>query len=299
MASSPVAGLAALMALAACLSQPAAAGTIHRRPARHPVSLDVQPAPEIEAQVTGEVAKSRSILEDLNPDNLLASPYLVSAIYYHDGFLNDFPVDRSSAAPERRIIGQISNLVTAECRARFMQLLHEMWAQPNPPGPEPPSQPVAYSKIGGGTRTHRYAIDLFAPEGAPVYAVSRGIVVLADGDWDPANLFSTSSRKGGNAVIVFDPDHNRFYRYCHLSAVQVSAGEVVTANQVVGSVGHTGLNASQPGHGRHLHFETNEYVAGRVRAVDYRRLRTMIRQWRSSSDLGDSRPPNSRTRVRQ
>lgn len=247
----------------------------------------MQPAPEIEAQVAGEVAKARRILDDLNAENLLASPYLVSAIYYHDGFLSDFAVDRDTGAPERRIIGQISNMLSRDRKARFIELLHEIPAHSDPAGAARSAVPVAYSKIGGGLRTHRYAIDLFAPEGATVHAVSRGIVVLADREWNPANLFSTTSRKGGNAVIVFDPDHDRFYRYCHMSTVQVSSGELVEASQIVGSVGHSGLNASQPGHGRHLHFEMNEYLDGHVRAIDYRRLRTMIRQWRSSSAAVD------------
>ena len=143
--------------------------------------------------------------------------------------------------------------------------------------------PVDYSASSAGRRTHQYAVDLFAPEGASVRAVSRGVVVLADRDWSRANLFSTTSRKGGNAVIVFDPDHDRFYRYCHMGTVLVSAGELVAAGQIVGNVGHSGLNASQAGHGRHLHFETNEYLQGHVRALDYRRLRTMLRQWRATS----------------
>ena len=60
------------------------------------------------------------------------------------------------------------------------------------------------------------------------------------------------------------------------------------ADQVVGTVGHTGLNASQPGHGRHLHFETNEYLRGHVRAIEYRGLRTMLRQWQSSPGVTES-----------
>jgi len=282
--------LTILIVVAACSALSAEAyPTTRRHPVSRPLSLDVQPTPEIETQVAEEVAKARRILDDLNTDNLLASPYLVSAIYYHDGFLTDFPVDRSSADPERRIIGQISNMLSAERKALFMRLLHEVWARSDPAGPERSAEPVAYSASGGGSGSHRYAIDLFAPEGAPVYTVSRGIVVLADRDWSPASLFSTTSRKGGNAVIVFDPDHDRFYRYCHLSTVQVSAGELLAAGRIVGSVGHSGLNASQPGHGRHLHFEMNEYLEGHVRAIDYRHLRTMLRQWRSSSDMKDSK----------
>jgi murein DD-endopeptidase MepM/ murein hydrolase activator NlpD len=286
--SAPIVKLTLLIAVAACPAQSAEASrTARRHPVSRPSILDVRPTPEIEAQVAEEVAKARRILDDLNIDNLFASPYVVSAIYYHDGFLSGFPVDRSSADPERRIIGQIGNMLSPEGKARFMRLLHEVWAQSDPAAPERSAEPVAYSASGGGRRSHLYAIDLFAPEGAAVYAVSRGMVVLADRDWSAASLFSTTSRKGGNAVIVFDPDHDRFYRYCHMSTVEVSAGELVTAGQIVGSVGHSGLNASQPGHGRHLHFETNEYLEGHVRAIDYRGLRAMLRQWRSSSDAKD------------
>jgi murein DD-endopeptidase MepM/ murein hydrolase activator NlpD len=287
--TAPFLKLTVLIVVAACSAQSAEAyRTTRRHPVSKPLSLDVQPTPEIEAQVAEEVAKARLILDDLNTDNLFASPYLVSAIYYHDGFLNGFPVDRSSADPERRIIGQIGNMLSPEGKARFVRLLHDVWARSGPAGPERSAEPVAYSASGGGSRSHKYAIDLFATEGAAVYSVSRGIVILADRDWSPDSLFSTTSRKGGNAVIVFDPDRDRFYRYCHMSTVQVSGGDLVAAGQIVGSVGHSGLNASQPGHGHHLHFETNEYLEGRVRAIDYRRLRTMLRQWRSSSGVRES-----------
>src|ERR1019366_8147170 len=133
----------------------------------------------------------------------------------------------------------------------------------------------------------RYAIDLFAPEGTPVIAVSRGVVVLADRDWSPENLFSTTSRKGGNAVIVFDPDRDRFYRYCHLSYVKMSSGDLVAAGERLGDVGHSGLNASLAGPGRPPHFETNQYSDGQVRALSYQQLRTMLRGWRLSSSPVD------------
>ena len=107
--STPVAVLAVFIT---CLSQPAGAYQTNRHHhVSRPVSLDVQPRPEIDARVAEEVARARKILDDLNTDNFLASPYLVSAIY-HDGLLTGFPVDRSSAAPERRIIGQIINITT-------------------------------------------------------------------------------------------------------------------------------------------------------------------------------------------
>ena len=278
----------AILALIACwFAQPAEGYRAkRRRPVSRPASLDVVPTAEVDARVADEVVKARRILEDLTTSNVLASPYLVSAFYYHDGFLNDFPVDRSSAAPERRIIGQISNLLTSEAKARFVRLLHEIWSRFDTPGPKGNAEPVAYLAVSG-RRSHRYAVDLFAPEGTPVIAVSRGVVVLADKEWSPESLFSTTSRKGGNAVIVFDPDRDRFYRYCHLSSVKVSSGDLVAAGECVGGVGHSGLNASQAGHGRHLHFEANEYSDGQVRAFSYQQLRTLLRGWHSSSGPRD------------
>jgi len=272
-----------LILIASWFAQPAEGySPKRRRPVSRPASLDVVPSAEVDARVADEVVKAARILEDLNTSNVLASPYLVSAFYYHDGFLNDFPADRTSAAPERRIIGQISNLLTPEAKVRFVRLLHEVWSRSEAPGPRRYTEPVAYRAVSG-RRSHRSAIDLFAPEGTPVIAVSRGVVVLADRDWSQENLFSTTSRKGGNAVIVFDPDRDRFYRYCHLNSVKASSGDLVAAGECLGEVGHSGLNASRAGHGRHLHFEINEYSGGQVRALSYQRLRAMLREWRSSS----------------
>jgi murein DD-endopeptidase MepM/ murein hydrolase activator NlpD len=275
-----VARLACLALLAASVSQPAPSRRSARRAPSRPASQSVEATPEIEARVTSEVARARQIIHDLSTDNLFDSPYLVSALYYHDGFLSDFPVDRSTASPERRIVGQISNELSADKKARFVRLLHELWERSEAGAAGTPVAPVAYSRCCG---RHKYAVDLFAPEGAPVQAVSRGIVVLADHDWRSDDLFSTTSRKGGNAVILFDPDHDRFYRYCHLSAVEVQPGAVVAPGQTIGRVGHSGLNASMPGHGRHLHFEANAYRDGHVSAFDSRQLRALLRQWRSSS----------------
>jgi murein DD-endopeptidase MepM/ murein hydrolase activator NlpD len=249
----------------------------------------VAPSPETDARVADEVAKARLILEQMNTSNIFASPYLVSAFYYHDGFLNDFSVDRQTASPERRIVGQISRLLTPQEKAEFPRLLHEVWSASGSAGPARSVEPVAYRAMSG-RRNHQYAVDLFATEGAAVSSVSRGVVVLADKGWSPEDLFSTASRKGGNAVIVFDPDHDRFYRYCHLGSVSVSAGHIVTAGEPLGTVGHTGLNASRAGHGRHLHFEANEYVNGRVKALDYQQLRAMLRKWRSNAARGAAFP---------
>ncbi len=254
----------------------AAAAAPHPRHASHSVNQDVKPSPEIEAKINDEVAKAKQILEHLDTKNFAASPYLVSAVYYHDGFLTDFEVDRNTADPNRRIVGRISQVLTPQLKVQFVKVMHQYWIHSEPQGIAYFSNPVPYSVMSTDSRDHQFAIDLFSYEGAPVLAATRGIVILAEQGWTASNSLSTSSRKGGNSIIIFAPDQNRFYRYCHLSAIHVSTGQIILAGQQIGSVGHTGLNASQPGHGQHLHFEVNEYSDGHVRAIDFHRLRVML-----------------------
>ena len=100
---------------------------------------------------------------------------------------------------------------------------------------------------------------------------------MADKNWTPGEAFSTTSQKGGNSVVVFDPDGERFLRYAHLDQVLVSAGTTVRAGDTLGTVGHTGLNAYRPKHGRHLHFEVNAFLDGKTRAFRKAELWTLIR----------------------
>ena len=61
--------------------------------------------------------------------------------------------------------------------------------------------------------------------------------------------------------IVFNYLTKEFFRYAHLNKVAVSPGELVMAGDNLGTVGHTGKNASLPGHGQHLHFEIRKYLS--------------------------------------
>jgi murein DD-endopeptidase MepM/ murein hydrolase activator NlpD len=90
-------------------------------------------------------------------------------------------------------------------------------------------------------------VDLAAPAGTAVHAASAGI---AHAGFDPGGA--------GIFVAVAVGQHVRVL-YCHLSIVQVVAGESVMPGEVIGEVGATGLAT-----GPHLHFEVQ--VDGR--AVD-------------------------------
>jgi murein DD-endopeptidase MepM/ murein hydrolase activator NlpD len=80
--------------------------------------------------------------------------------------------------------------------------------------------------------------DFSAAAGTPVYAPADGVVVLAE------PMFVR-----GNAIVL---DHGQgvFTGYWHLSEIGVTEGARVTAGQLLGKVGSTGLST-----GAHLHWE--------------------------------------------
>ncbi len=101
-------------------------------------------------------------------------------------------------------------------------------------------------------------------------------MVLAESGWVAGDWFSTSTVRGGNTVIVFDPDQTRFLRYAHLKKALVTTGLLIEAGEEIGRVGHTGFNASRAGHGHHLHFEINEFLNGTVTALPHEELEALL-----------------------
>ena len=91
--------------------------------------------------------------------------------------------------------------------------------------------------FNGMPRAPHAGADLHAVTGTPVHSTNRGRVVLAK------DLFFT-----GNTVIV---DHGLgiYSLYAHLSRIDVSDGDVVERNQVLGLSGATGRVT-----GPHLHW---------------------------------------------
>lgn len=89
-----------------------------------------------------------------------------------------------------------------------------------------------------GYRKFHAGIDFGAPSGAPIYAATDGVVVMA-------------GRAGGcgNAVKI-NHGGDLATRYCHMSRVATSNGQRVRQGQIIGYVGSTGLST-----GPHLHYE--------------------------------------------
>lgn len=85
----------------------------------------------------------------------------------------------------------------------------------------------------GGTRM------FFMPDGVPALATSAGVVTFAN------------RTPVGNTVVIRHPNGWATY-YTHLSSLAVRAGELVSAGQVLGTIGASPEDAARL---RHLHFE--------------------------------------------
>jgi murein DD-endopeptidase MepM/ murein hydrolase activator NlpD len=92
--------------------------------------------------------------------------------------------------------------------------------------------------ILGYYRMHT-GLDIGGASGQPIWAANEGIVIMAG--WNGGY---------GNTVIIQHADSSVTSLYAHQTAFAVGVGDYVTAGQVIGYVGSTGMST-----GPHLHFE--------------------------------------------
>lgn len=121
-------------------------------------------------------------------------------------------------------------------------------------GNETPVSPIAFQRpvsgpIGdrfgaGRERGRKHAgLDFPVPHGTPILASAAGTVIFA----------GYNSGGYGNLVVVQHP-YGYTTWYAHMSKVQSTVGQTVTAGTQLGLVGSTG-NSTGP----HLHFEIRQY----------------------------------------
>lgn len=84
-----------------------------------------------------------------------------------------------------------------------------------------------------------YAVDIVAPRGTPVKAVSDGTVIFAE--WTAETGYVILLRHPGDLISV----------YKHNASLTKEQGELVKAGEVIATVGNTGELTTGP----HLHFE--------------------------------------------
>lgn len=97
-----------------------------------------------------------------------------------------------------------------------------------------------------GASTNHKGVDMGAGRGTPVYASRAGIVTIAGHNYSAGNYVQIDHQDGFKSI------------YMHLDSYCVSSGQVVSAGQLIGVVGDSGITS-----GCHLHFGVSyngEYV---------------------------------------
>ncbi len=140
-------------------------------------------------------------------------------------------LDPATISLEKERLGAVINLTTAErmWEANFQQ----------PCVGTISSYFGSHRSYSGGPYTSYHSgVDFRAPTGTPVMAAASGTIVLAE-----------QLPIHGNIIIV-DHGWGVLTGYAHLSSMQVTAGQKVSREEVLGKVGNTGQST-----GSHLHWE--------------------------------------------
>ena len=88
-----------------------------------------------------------------------------------------------------------------------------------------------------GASTYHQGVDLAAPKGTPIYATRAGRVTVASYSNSAGYYVSINHLDGYSSI------------YMHMTNYVVSSGQTVSAGQLIGYVGSTGIST-----GNHLHF---------------------------------------------
>ena len=214
----------------------------------------------VEIFIKNEIEKCRDIIQSNKYEEVINNPFLVSVLYYSSNLINKIRV--SQASNLQRVIAGISRYITPEFRQNYMKTLDNISKIKDDKNIISGVEKIPLERLSipkDLSKNHEDAIDLFIEEGSPMFPMACGLVVLSESGWSEENEFTTSSEKGGNTVIIYNSINKSFYRYVHMENVFVTTGDIVDTNTIIGTVGHTGLNANKPGHGGHLHLEVNVY----------------------------------------
>lgn len=148
------------------------------------------------------------------------------------------PPDRLNLLQQDRVIAERNQLLKVCAAGPPQQVWQAAWKRPVNSNRITTIFGIRRSYNGGPFRSYHEGLDYGAPTGTPVYAPAPGVVGLAE------PLFVR-----GNAVVL---QHGLGVcsGYWHLSKVTVETGQRVSAGDLIGYVGSTGLST-----GPHLHFE--------------------------------------------
>lgn len=168
-----------------------------------------------------------------------------------------------SEAKQDALMKEIAQKEREYSNAKYQEKLAKLALQgSNPPSDATWRTPVSGYRITSafGMRIHpvyKYqlmhnGIDMACPEGTPIYATRSGVVTMASFQAGGAGYYVSINHGDGFSSI-----------YMHMTHYIVSAGQSVSAGQLIGYVGNTGVST-----GPHLHFGVS-YAGSYVNPLAY------------------------------
>lgn len=154
-----------------------------------------------------------------------------------------------SEAKQDALMKEIAQKEKEYSNAKYQEKLAKLALQ----GSNPPSDAAWITPVSGysitspfGMRIHpvygyqlmHNGIDLACPQGTPIYATRAGTVTMASYQAGGAGYYVSINHGDGFSSV-----------YMHMTHYVVSAGQSVSAGQLIGYVGSTGVST-----GPHLHF---------------------------------------------
>ena len=154
-----------------------------------------------------------------------------------------------SEAKQDALMKEIAQKEKEYSNAQYQEKLAKLALQGN----NPPSDATWLTPVSGYTITSAFGmrihpvygyqlmhngIDMACPQGTPIYATRAGTVTMASYQAGGAGYYVSINHGDGFSSI-----------YMHMTHYVVSAGQSVSAGQLIGYVGNTGVST-----GPHLHF---------------------------------------------
>ena len=114
-----------------------------------------------------------------------------------------------------------------------------------------------------------YAIDLVVPEGTPVLAARRGVVMQVESGFDKGGSSNRAqlAERANLVRIIHDDGTMALYAHLQENGVYVKVGQKVSVGQQIAVSGNTGYSS-----GPHLHFAVQVNRGMRLVSVPFRMI---------------------------
>lgn len=114
-----------------------------------------------------------------------------------------------------------------------------------------PGWPVRSFGVQRSSSHVHQGVDLYAPKGTPILAISDGVAVQVRTSLGPSNGKKTGA---GRNVVIQHPG-GIWSWYMHLDTVKIKEGQTVKAGQQIGTLGNSMFSDIVMKSPAHLHFE--------------------------------------------